>query len=79
MTVVEPERAEELKDVRLYAAEYDADGHLLNVTVWKNEEINGDTVTITADIPNAAKYKLMLWDRNNVPLMDAVENITAIQ
>ena len=79
VTVVEPERAEELKDVRLYAAEYDADGHLLNVTVWKNEEINGDTVTITADIPNAAKYKLMLWDGNNVPLMDAVEDITEIQ
>ena len=78
VTVTEPERAEELNDVELYVAEYDENGRFIGLTLGTKSEVEGDTITINAEVPTA-KYKLMLWDGNNVPLMDAVEDITEIQ
>ncbi len=75
VTVVDPERAGELNEVELYVAEYDSDGRFVGLTLGTKGEIEGDTVVITADIPEAEKYKFMLWDGNNVPLMDAVEDV----
>lgn len=75
VTVTNETRAEELNDVRLYIAEYDAGGRLTNVTFGKKGAVEGDTVIFTADIPDAENYKIMLWDGNNAPLMDAVDNI----
>ncbi len=75
VTVTDIERAEELNGVRLYIAEYDADGRLTNVTFGEKGAVEGDTITITADIPDAEHYKIMLWDANNAPLMDAITNV----
>ena len=75
VTVTDAERAEELNDVRLYIAEYDADGRLTNVTFGEKGAVEGDTITITADIPDAEHYKFMLWDGNNTPLMDVIYDI----
>ena len=77
VTVTDAERAEELNGVRLYIAEYDADGRLTNVTFGEKGDVEGDTVTFTADIPDEGNYKIMLWDANNALLMDAVTSIPA--
>ena len=75
VTVVDPSRADELEQIELYIAEYDEIGRLMNVTRGTKSAVEGDTITITADIPETADYKFMLWDGNNFPLMDAVSSI----
>ncbi len=75
VTVVDSSRAEELNEVELYVAEYDADGRFTGLTRGVKSALEGDTITITAGIPESDNYKFMLWDGNNIPLMDAVTNI----
>ena len=75
VTVVEPERAEELNEVELYVAEYDENGRFIGLTLGTKGAVAGDTVTITADIPASDNYKLMLWDGNYVPLTGVMSKI----
>lgn len=74
VTVLDKSRADELNDVELYVAEYDSDGRFIGLTLGTKSAVEGDTVTITADIPETDKYKFLLWDGNNAPLMNAVGN-----
>ena len=68
----------QLEQAKLYVAEYDADGRLLNVTLG---EFAGMALTaiFAAKLPETDNYKIMLWDKHNIPLMDAVDDIAAIQ
>lgn len=75
VTVVDPSRAEELNEVELFVAEYDENRRFIGLTLGTKSAVDDDTVTITADIPETANYKFMLWDGNNFPLMDAVSSI----
>ena len=68
-----------LKRANLYVAEYDAQGRLLKVTLGTKSQIKSLTFAFTAAIPESENYKIMLWDGNNVPLMDPIEDIAAIQ
>ena len=76
VTVVDETRAAELNEVELYVAEYDADGRFIGLTRGVKSAVESDTVNISADIPDAEHYKIMLWDANNAPLMDAVTSIS---
>lgn len=68
-----------LERSNLYVAEYDAQGRLLKVTQGTKSKAEEQTVTFKAVIPASEKYKIMLWDGNNVPLMDAIDDIAAAQ
>ena len=68
-----------LERSNLYVAEYDAQGRLLKVTQGTKSKAEEQTVTFKAAIPASEKYKIMLWDGNNVPIMDAIDDIAAIQ
>ena len=79
ITVTDPERAAELNKIELFVAEYDGNGALLGVKLGTKGIINGDTMTVTADIPDGENCKFMLWDGSLAPLMNEITDITAIE
>ena len=68
-----------LERSNLYVAEYDAQGRLLKVTQGTKSKAEEQAVTFKAAVPESENYKIMLWDGNNVPLMDEIDDIAKIQ
>ena len=63
-----------ISDLRLYRAEYNSEGRLIDIEIGKNTLTN-DSLTITADLPTSNNYKFMLWDSEQKPIINAITNI----
>ncbi len=74
VTPTDVDRAYELKNIKLFAAEYD-NGALTNVTIGTKSELSNNALTITAPLLSSQDYKYMLWDDNNSPLMNVITDI----
>lgn len=62
-------------EMRLYLAEYDDDGRLINVTCGENSptSVFDNEIVITANLPTSSKYKYLLWGENNRPLIETLD------
>ena len=69
-----------VEKVKLYLAEYDSEGRVVNVYIGENGEAESGEMTITAPLPSADayEYKYMLWDKSNALLMDAITDTTEV-
>ncbi|MBR0089289.1 MAG: leucine-rich repeat protein, partial [Clostridia bacterium] len=67
-------RADELKSVQLYTAEFDENGRFTGLTTAKNSTVQDGKITITSNVPQADTYKFFLWDGHFAPLMNVLDN-----
>lgn len=75
ITSLEEDRAEELDDISLFAAEYDENGLLTNLTMGTKSELSDNQININAPIPDSENYKFMLWDDLSRPVTEAITDI----
>ena len=59
---------------KLYIAEYDSKGQLIGIKLGENQNIDGKLI-ITAESPKTDNFKLMLWDKRNNPIINAISDI----
>jgi len=62
-----------IEDIELFVTEFNSEGQLENVSVGK-KIMDGNTLVITENVPESDNYKIMLWDKNLVPLMYTIED-----
>lgn len=75
ITALEEDRADELNDISLFAAEYDENGLLTNLTMGTKSELSDNRININAPIPSSENYKFMLWDDLSRPITEAITDI----
>ena len=63
------DRISELYYIKLFIAKYSEDGALLDVSVCTPDSIQNDKAVFTGVLPSTNNYKIMLWDRHNMPLV----------
>lgn len=59
---------------KLYVAEYDGEGQLIGIKLGENQNVDGKLI-ITAESPKTDNFKLMLWDKTNNPIINAISDI----
>lgn len=59
---------------KLYVAEYDGKGQLIGIKLGENQNVDGKLI-ITAESPKTDNFKLMLWDKRNNPIINAISDI----
>ena len=59
---------------KLYVAEYDGEGQLIGIKLGENQNVDGKLI-ITAESPKTDNFKLMLWDKRNNPIINAISDI----
>ena len=59
---------------KLYVAEYDGEGQLIGIKLGENQNVDGKLI-ITAEAPKTDNFKLMLWDKTNNPIINAISDI----
>ena len=59
---------------KLYVAEYDGEGQLTGIKLGENQNVDGKLI-ITAESPKTDNFKLMLWDKTNNPIINAISDI----
>ena len=75
LTALNPDQTYRLGKVQLFVVEYDDEGCLTGVTI-KNAGIgDGDSVSITAELPMTDNYKFLIWDGNNAALTEVIDEI----
>ena len=58
----------------LYVAEYDGERQLIGIKLGENQNVDGKLI-ITAESPKTDNFKLMLWDKTNNPIINAISDI----
>ncbi len=59
---------------KLYVAEYDGERQLIGIKLGENQNVDGKLI-ITAESPKTDNFKLMLWDKTNNPIINAISDI----
>lgn len=59
---------------KLYVAEYDGEGQLIGIKLGENQNVDGKLI-ITVESPKTDNFKLMLWDKTNNPIINAISDI----
>lgn len=61
----------DLSELALYVAEYCDNGSMCSLKLGTNT-VADNTVSIEVDTPTKKSYKIMLWDKNLCPIIDAI-------
>lgn len=54
--------------------EYDGERQLIGIKLGENQNVDGKLI-ITAESPKTDNFKLMLWDKTNNPIINAISDI----
>ena len=64
-----------LNKIKLFKAEYDADGKLTGMAFAAPVIADDGALTLTTDLPQSDNFKLLLWDEKIRPITNAVTNL----
>lgn len=65
---------DEIATSKLYVAEYDSEGQLIGIKLGESQNVDGKLI-ITAESPKTDNCKLMLWNKTNYPIINAISDI----
>lgn len=65
---------DEIATSKLYVAEYDSEGQLIGIKLGESQNVDGKLI-ITAESPKIDNCKLMLWNKTNYPIINAISDI----
>lgn len=63
-----------LDGIILFAAQYDSTGKMMGVKIVCGT-VSNNSLVIEADIPTSDKYKFMMWDKDNTPVIKVITKI----
>ncbi len=59
------------EEMDIYVAQYDANGTMTGIKKAESGFTDGEC-RVSADMPESGSYKVMLWDENNTPVIEAI-------